>query len=571
MRNRLSVGVLLCLYGVACSEGGGSHKSTTGGSGGGAQTSRAGAGRTGSTGNTNPSSGGSGGSSSHGSSQGGQTAGGTAAGSGGAGGSGGSSSNGSSQGGQIAGGTAADSGGTSQGAGGSGSASNHDAGQGGQAAGGTAGSNGGGGSSQPGGSSGGSQGGGGASGGAIAGGTGGVGGRITGGSGGGTQDAGGSGGLSTADPNVVAIVVDSGPQGSSAIDVAFATVTLCEPGSNNCQTIDHMLVDTGSVGVRVIESKVTLKLPAANNTSGKPLAECIPFLSGTSWGPVKLADIKVGGEMAANMRVHTVGTTTYPLPSDCTGTAINDSESLNANGILGVGPNTEDCGASCSRSTGNAGVYYECASTRAGGCAIAAASVANQVANPIAAFSVDNNGSFLQFPQPPVGGAPTLAGFLVFGIGTRANNQLGNAQVIPIDDYGEIVTTYPVGKTKYASFIDSGSNGYYFLSARVSNISQCTSGAFAGFYCPSSSTNLTASIAGKSGDIPVTFTVANASKFSVRNAALGELGAPLSGSFAADPTMPGFDWGLPFHFGKTVFTAIEGKDTSAGKGPYFAF
>jgi hypothetical protein len=32
-----------------------------------------------------------------------------------------------------------------------------------------------------------------------------------------------------------------------------------------------------------------------------------------------------------------------------------------------------------------------------------------------------------------------------------------------------------------------------------------------------------------------------------------------------------FDWGLPFYFGRNVFTAIEGQSTSAGAGPFVAF
>jgi hypothetical protein len=32
-----------------------------------------------------------------------------------------------------------------------------------------------------------------------------------------------------------------------------------------------------------------------------------------------------------------------------------------------------------------------------------------------------------------------------------------------------------------------------------------------------------------------------------------------------------FDWGLPFHFGRNVFTAIEGQETPGGEGPFVAF
>ncbi len=33
----------------------------------------------------------------------------------------------------------------------------------------------------------------------------------------------------------------------------------------------------------------------------------------------------------------------------------------------------------------------------------------------------------------------------------------------------------------------------------------------------------------------------------------------------------GFDFGLGFFFGRSVFTAIEGQGTPGGAGPYFAY
>ncbi len=32
-----------------------------------------------------------------------------------------------------------------------------------------------------------------------------------------------------------------------------------------------------------------------------------------------------------------------------------------------------------------------------------------------------------------------------------------------------------------------------------------------------------------------------------------------------------FDWGLPFFFGRRVFIGIEGKPSSIGTGPFYAF
>lgn len=32
-----------------------------------------------------------------------------------------------------------------------------------------------------------------------------------------------------------------------------------------------------------------------------------------------------------------------------------------------------------------------------------------------------------------------------------------------------------------------------------------------------------------------------------------------------------FDWGLPFFYGRSIFTAIAGTANSGGTGPFFAF
>jgi hypothetical protein len=70
---------------------------------------------------------------------------------------------------------------------------------------------------------------------------------------------GGGGGSSTpvtppaTTQNIQPIVVDAGPSGLD--NILFTTVTICAPGgSMNCQTIDHIQIDTGSNGLRIISS-----------------------------------------------------------------------------------------------------------------------------------------------------------------------------------------------------------------------------------------------------------------------------------------------------------------------------
>jgi Protein of unknown function (DUF3443) len=112
--------------------------------------------------------------------------------------------------------------------------------------------------------------------------------------------------------NVQPIVVDAGPAPQSffTVNEAFTSVTVCLPNSSTCQTIDHVLVDTGSSGLRLLSSagggELTLALPQANDSGGNPLYECEVFLDGYIWGSVSTADITVAGEKASSANVHVV-------------------------------------------------------------------------------------------------------------------------------------------------------------------------------------------------------------------------------------------------------------------------
>ncbi len=370
-------------------------------------------------------------------------------------------------------------------------------------------------------------------------------------------------------PNVMDVVVDDGPQHIGYTNGLFASITLCQPGTSNCQVIDHLLVDTGSVGVRVLESLITLELADVASSAGQPLALCAPFVDGSTWGPLKTADVVLGGETAPNLSVQLVGIRRFDMPSSCTGTPITDLESLGTNGILGVGVFAADCGSACARSVGNPGYYYACAS--AASCKATTVPETQQVRNPVAALPEDNNGVIIRLPALPEGGAAQVPGQMVLGIGTRDNNGLGNATILELDKYGEIATKFPAGGTEYASIIDSGSNGIFFLDAATSGLPMCTKAGFTDFYCPAATTSLNASIRSAMGtDLRIDFRVANTVKLNGACFAFDDLGGAMPG-FQSDPSLPAFDWGLPFFFGRTIYTAIEQKSTPAGMGPFLAF
>lgn len=377
------------------------------------------------------------------------------------------------------------------------------------------------------------------------------------------------------DPNVVALVVDPGPAqvATPYTNGLFTSVKVCVPGSpTECQIIDHLLVDTGSVGLRVLESSLTLQLPAVTTDAGLPLAECTPFVDGTAWGPIKLADVQVGQEVASNIPIQTVGEQTFPqVPQTvaCSGVPVNTLNDLGSNGILGVGVYQQDCGTDCASGSRNRGLYFACSSATT--CTTTTVPTTKQVPNPVAMFPVDNNGVIIQLPCLSPNGAPSAEGTLVFGIGTQTNNDLGAAQPMPLDPNGFVSTAYPQGGTRYTSYLDSGSNALFFLNAATASLRQCSNKNLTDFYCPPGLALLSADISGGgSPAVPVAFSVADASNLPPKSVAFNDLGGPMPG-FPFDTTVPGFDWGLPFYFGRSVYTAIEGQPTPAGPGPYFAF
>ena len=392
------------------------------------------------------------------------------------------------------------------------------------------------------------------------------------GGGGGTTTTTGSGGNPPppSGANVQAVTVDAGPSGlngSADVNLLFTSVTICAPGTTTCQTIDHIQVDTGSSGLRILASALTgISLPLVMQGSSA-LAECLPFVDGSSWGTVRTADIKIAGETATSQAVQIIGDAAYPnVPAGCTGTPENTVAQFGANGILGIGPFIADCGSGCT--TQSSSFYYACASSASTSCQPTAIAVGAQVSNPVVAFATDNNGSILQVPSIATGGATTVAGYLIFGIGTQGNNGLGAATVHTLSDADGSLTTQFNGVALTGSFIDSGSNAYYFNDSALTKCPANT--AASSFFCPTGTTNLSALIQGLNGtSTQITFSVANAQTL-FANASLtafDDLAAPETSTNSSLT----FDWGMPFFYGRSVFTAIEQHNTAGGMGPYVAF
>jgi len=383
----------------------------------------------------------------------------------------------------------------------------------------------------------------------------------------GSSSSGSGGGTTPTTPstpvnNTQFIQVGAGPMGTD-VNQLLTSVSICVPGTNTCQTISNVLVDTGSTGLRLLASQVTLALPQLNDSNSHPIGNCVAFADNSyAWGPVQTADIEMAGERASSVSVQLIGATGFPaVPADCnTGGTNNDTvQALGANGILGVGVLRQDCGSACATSGSQLPpIYFSCANNT---CSVTAVSLQQQLQNPVAVFPQDNNGLLISLPALAAQGATSISGSMLFGIGTQTDNALTGVQVYATDSKGNFTVTFN-GQAYSGSLVDSGSNGIFFLDAATLGIPTCP--GTLSFYCPASAVNYSAISTGTNGNSgTIAFGIVSAqSLFATGNTAFNDLGGPNPGAF---------DIGLPFFYGRPVYVAIEGQTTTAGSGPYWAY
>ena len=391
--------------------------------------------------------------------------------------------------------------------------------------------------------------------------------------------------------NVATVIFDSGPttltNGHVAFNSPFVTITICAPGSTtNCQTIDHVILDTGSVGLRilqpVINATLLAALPIETDPAGNAVGECYQYVASYAFGSVRQADFKIAGETVANMPFQAVADSSSfgSVPASCTsggGAQIATIDDIDANAIIGIGSTTTDCGTICQAAGNTGAIYYDCP---ASGCsqiiARAASTVApfQQLPNPVAAFATDNNGTVLTLPAVAQAGVATLSGTLTFGIGTQPDNSLTAANILTLTTSqstlgpGLLTATYN-GKTLLQSYLDTGSGAYYFED---STLALCTQSGLDHFYCPASPIPLSATLTGQNNaTASAGFTLYNPNDLVEPVRVAPGLGINPQVAFAQQANSNSFGFGIPFYFGRTVFTAIEGANAGGTQGPYVAF
>jgi uncharacterized ParB-like nuclease family protein len=363
---------------------------------------------------------------------------------------------------------------------------------------------------------------------------------------------------STLASNQLIVTVEQEPNVSNQItaNMPYVTVDVCD-AAGNCSTIDHVLVDTGSYGLRVFASalganvQLTPMTSTALATSGQPIGECASFVSSSVWGPVRIATIRMGSMSVNQVPIQvlsdpnfasaTTPTTTGTTTTSVCGNATSSSseQQFGAKGVLGIG---------LFRNDGQS--YYTCTSSS---CTLV--TPPQQVANPVTALASGyNNGVILSMPA--VSSVQTSAiGVLTFGLDTQSDNALDGYTVLPTSTSGDITVT--MNGTRYPqSFIDSGSNTNFLDLPGVSPDAN-------GFYAPAQPISYPTTLSAGGASYASTITVAAVGTQTLGTAVFPYLAAP-SGTTQA------LDLGLPYFYGKSIAYAVDGATTSHGTGPYYA-
>src|SRR5215831_4599464 len=151
-----------------------------------------------------------------------------------------------------------------------------------------------------------------------------------------SSNSGGGGGGGPTVNNTQAIQVNLGPTNNYPNGI-FTNVTICVPGTSSCQDIPNVLVDTGSYGLRLLDSQVTLALPQSTDSNGNVLRECISFADGSYvWGPVATADIQLAAEKATSVPIQLISSAASPVvPSSCSSSGGPNNDTVDTLGAYG--------------------------------------------------------------------------------------------------------------------------------------------------------------------------------------------------------------------------------------------
>ena len=365
------------------------------------------------------------------------------------------------------------------------------------------------------------------------------------------------------------------------INKPFVSVTICAPGQTSkgsCATIDNVLGDTGSIGLRIFGGPSRWPFALLKSGGGVAVIECQMFSDGRAlWGPIVSADLIIGGEKAVNIPMQMIDAGyagAFELGICEPGKQIQSAQDAGFNGILGLNFLTRDKlgtyysiygaqGAPVTDCSFNGGVLMNNNQT----CVITWQNPPTQLdpsgvydfrpVNPVTQFPVDNNGFIITMqnlrptkpPSKTPGQSSSATRTLTFGINTKANNRVpASANFFFTEAEGGVFTAVEPDAS-YPALIDSGTQGWVVPpSLKPGVLFECN--GVPTWYCALPPTDVQI-------DIPsgtVKFTIGNYLN-------LIETGAGAFDDIAGPIPPPGNGaviLGMPFFYGRTIYFGLGG-------------
>ena len=268
--------------------------------------------------------------------------------------------------------------------------------------------------------------------------------------------------------NVQPIQVTSGPA-NNTVNGLYTSVTICVPGTSSCQTIDGVQVDTGSVGLRLLTSPVTLPLPPVNDWQRPPDRQLrhvrgLVLHLGTGRDRRRADGRREGGLGAHPAHRRRRLPRTRPPPAATAGRPPHTAAALSANGLLGVGVFRQDCGPACSggASPAAAGVLQllRARSARRRRVPAAASSRTRCGCSPRTTTACSSRCR----PSPRRDAPHRLRALSSSASARRPTTASGPRGSTRPTTAGNFSTTFE-GNVYSSSYLDTGSNGLFFLDS----------------------------------------------------------------------------------------------------------
>lgn len=378
-----------------------------------------------------------------------------------------------------------------------------------------------------------------------------------------------SNGTITNPPVQIPISIGSGLNGDG-INTMYVSIILCTNNAGtNCQTIDNIILDTGSFGLKINKSALAesfvLQMPRVITSDDKMVYACNTFGSGYVFAEEHYGVLKLDNTMTDDVIVQVIeNSPTAEIPDSCIAKGPFDNfESFGANGILGVNPAISLNNSSILLYKKNVNGIYEALSLDDE----SRVPILNN--NPLPNLSNNNNGFVISIPPVTQNTNTNVSGTMILGVNTSSMNQVTDKTNLVVASEADLSSvcnsacfysqiTNP--ESTIPAVFDSGTNGWVFMN---DDLRQCSYG-----FCPDTPFTWVSTV--------YSYDFAANESYQVTGVITKDENNP-SGETVSFSVMPGWGYynrsnetlyGSPFFFGKNVYVIFP---SNKNKNPIWGF